>query len=313
MSSYPDNAPAGTTRDDDPSSLDMVIVPRARDIGGFEVRRALPYQKRRLVGPFIFFDQIGPATFPAGKGIDVRPHPHIGLGTVTYLFEGKLHHKDSLGSAIDIEPGAVNWMIAGRGITHSERSPDDFRAADAAPLAGIQTWLALPLEKEEMDPAFHHHGTDELPLIEEADKSLRLILGTAYGEAAPVRTQSEIFYLDAQLQPGARLPLPDNHEDRGIYVVEGELISAGDGFGAGRMLIYRPGDKVSVTAGDSGARLMLFGGATLEGERHIWWNLVSSSKEKIEQAKEEWRQGKWGEGMFSLPPGDDDEFIPLPE
>ncbi|MCI5043589.1 MAG: pirin family protein [Aquisalinus sp.] len=297
----------------DPGSLDIVIAPRARDIGGFEVRRALPYAKRRMVGPFIFFDQMGPAEFAAGKGIDVRPHPHIGLGTVTYLFDGKIHHKDSLGSALDIEPGAVNWMIAGKGITHSERSPDDFRAAEAALLSGIQTWLALPEDKEDMDPAFYHHGKDELPVLQAEGKNLRLILGDAYGERAPVNTQSEIFYLDAQLDAGATLPMPDNHEERGVYVVHGEIRSAGDVFGEGKMLIYRPGDRVSITAGEQGARVMLFGGAALEGPRFIWWNLVSSSQEKIEQAKEEWRQGKWGEGQFSLPPGDDQEFIPLPE
>ncbi|WP_306249687.1 pirin family protein [Parvularcula sp. IMCC14364] len=297
----------------DPASLDIVIAPRARDIGGFEVRRALPYAKRRMVGPFIFFDQMGPASFAAGKGIDVRPHPHIGLGTVTYLFEGKIHHKDSLGSALDIEPGAVNWMIAGKGITHSERSPDDFRAADSAPLSGIQTWLALPQDREDMAPAFYHHSKDELPTLEAEGKKLRLILGDAYGEKAPVNTQSDVFYLDACLEAGAQLPLPDNHEERGVYVVEGEVQSAGDIFGEGKMLIYRPGDRLSIKAGAHGARVMLFGGAALEGPRFIWWNLVSSSQEKIEQAKEEWKQGKWGEGLFSLPPGDDQEFIPLPD
>jgi hypothetical protein len=299
--------------DDNPESLEMVIAPRARDLGGFEVRRALPYVKRRMVGPFIFFDQMGPAEFAAGKGIDVRPHPHIGLATVTYLFDGKIHHKDSLGNALDIEPGAVNWMIAGKGITHSERSPDDFRANPAAPLFGIQTWVALPAEKEDMAPSFEHHPKATLPFLEDEGKSVRLILGDAYGAQAPVNTQSDIFYADAVLAPGAKLPLPDNHEDRGVFVVSGTAEVASDTFGEAQMLVFRPGDQITVTAGPEGARLMLFGGATMPEERHIWWNLVSSSKEKIEEARQAWKEGKWGEGQFSLPPGDDEEFIPLPD
>ncbi|NHK26990.1 pirin family protein [Parvularcula flava] len=296
-----------------PESLELVIVPRARDIGGFEVRRALPVAKRRLVGPFVFFDQMGPASFAAGKGLDVRPHPHIGLGTVTYLFDGKITHRDSLGTKLDIEPGAVNWMLAGRGITHSERSPDDFRAAADAPLSGIQTWLALPSDKEDVAPAFEHVAKADLPMVEDTDKSLRIILGDAYGASATAKILSETFYVDAALKPGAKLPLPDNHEERGIYIVEGEIDVAGVTYEKSRMLIFKPGDAITVMAGEQGARLMLFGGATLDGPRHIWWNLVSSSQEKIEEAREEWRAGKWGEGMFTLPPGDDQEFIPIPD
>lgn len=295
-----------------PDSLDLVIVPRARDIGDFEVRRALPDARRRLVGPFIFFDQMGPATLDPGKGIDVRPHPHIGLGTVTYLFQGKIRHRDSLGSALDIEPGAVNWMLAGKGITHSERSPTDIRAS-GGPLFGIQTWLALPKDKEEADPAFEHVAQDDLPLVEDKDKAIRVILGTVYGASAPAKMLSETFYADARLKPGSHLPMPDDHEDRGIYVVDGEIAVEGICYGPSRMLVLKPGEQLTVRAGQRGARLMLFGGATLDGPRHIWWNLVSSSKEKIEHAREEWRAGKWGEGMFTLPPDDDQEFIPIPD
>lgn len=297
----------------DPSSLELLIVPRARDLGGFEVRRALPVRQRRQVGPFVFFDQMGPASFPSGEGIAVRPHPHIGLGTVTYLYEGRIRHRDSLGTDLEIEPGAVNWMLAGKGITHSERAPDDEKAAGDARLSGIQTWLALPSALEDSDPDFQHVAKAELPVIEDTDKKLRVILGTAYGEKAPAKMLSETLYVDVWLEPGAKLPLPDEHEDRGIYIVDGSIDCAGETHEASRMLIFRPGDSITVTAGPAGARFMLFGGATLDGDRIIWWNLVSSSKEKIEHAKEEWRAGKWGEGLFSLPPGDDQEFIPLPE
>ena len=293
-------------------AIETVIVPRARDLGGFEVRRALPAPKRQMVGPFIFFDQMGPAEFVPGKGFDVRPHPHIGLATVTYLYKGKIHHRDSLGTDSWIEPGAVNWMVAGHGITHSERADGDLlkRPHD---LFGIQTWVALPKDAED-DPAdFQHAAKDDLPFLEGEGKQVRLILGDAWGERAPVQTFSEMFYADAVLEAGASIPLPDNHEDRGIYVVEGSITVAGQDYAAGQMMVFRPGDAMSLTAGEAGARLMMLGGATLEGSRHIWWNFVASSKERIDAAKEAWRAGDWAHGRFKLPPGDEDEFIPLPD
>jgi len=293
-------------------AIDTLIVPRARDLGGFEVRRALPAPKRQMVGPFIFFDQMGPAEFLPARGLDVRPHPHIGLATISYLFRGRMHHRDSLGTDAWIEPGAVNWMVAGHGITHSERT-DDATQTDPMPFFGIQTWVALPKDHEDRPATFVHAGAEALPVIAAEGKRLRLILGAAYGQRAPVETASEMFYIDATLDPGAKLPLPDGHEDRGIYVVEGAIEIAGQRFEAGRMLVFRPGDRVSLTAGARGARLMLLGGETLEGPRYIWWNFVASSKERIEDAKDAWRRGDWANGRFQLPPGDADAFIPLPE
>jgi len=293
-------------------AIETVIVPRARDLGGFEVRRALPAPKRQMVGPFIFFDQMGPAEFVTGQGIDVRPHPHIGLATVTYLYRGKIHHRDSLGTDSWIEPGAVNWMVAGHGITHSERTDGDVRARPHS-LFGIQTWVALPKGAEDAPPDFQHAAKDALPVLDGEGKTVRLILGQAWGETAPVRTFSDMFYADAVLAPGAAIPLPEGIEDRGAYVVEGSVTVAGDTFEAGRMMVFRPGDRVSMTAGPAGARLMLLGGATLEGPRYIWWNFVASSKERIEAAKEAWRAGDWQHGRFQLPPGDDAEYIPAPE
>ena len=292
-------------------AIETVIIPRARDLGAFEVRRALPAPDRQMVGPFIFFDQMGPAEFLPTRGMDVRPHPHIGLATISYLFRGRMHHRDSLGTDAWIEPGAVNWMVAGRGITHSERT-DDETQTDPMPFFGIQTWVALPEQQEDAPARFEHAPKDALPILDGEGKRLRLILGSAYGETAPVKTPSEMFYLDAQLEPGAKLPLPDNHEDRGAYVVEGAVEVAGDRFEAGRMMVFRPGDHVSLTAGAKGARVMLLGGATLEGPRHIWWNFVASSRERIQAAKEAWRAGDWENGRFQLPPTDKDEFIPLP-
>lgn len=297
---------------DQVDAIETVIVPRARDIGGFEVRRALPSAQRQMVGPFIFFDQMGPAELLTGQGIDVRPHPHIGLGTVTYLLKGRLHHRDSLGTDRWIEPGAVNWMLAGQGITHSERTDG---AARLAPLAlfGLQTWLALPKDREEDGAGFAHLDRAALPVLEGEGKQVRLILGRAWGERVPLEMPSEVFYADARLQPGAGLPLPDDHEDRGGYVLEGAVTCAGQEFAAGRMLVFRPGDRVSVKAGVKGARVMVLGGATMEGPRFIWWNFVASSREKIEAAKEAWRAGDWRHGRFRLPVGDEGEFIPVPE
>lgn len=301
------HAPTGAALD----AIETVIVPRARDLGDFEVRRALPAPRRQMVGPFIFFDQMGPAEFLTGQGIDIRPHPHIGLATVTYLFKGKFHHRDSLGTDQWIEPGAVNLMTAGRGVTHSERVDGDMLKAPYA-LQGIQTWIALPEEKEEMAPDFVHAAKDSLPLLQGEGKQVRLILGHAWGERAPVATPSEMFYADAALEPGAAIPLPDDHEDRGAYVLQGSVEIAGECFEAGRMMVFRPGDRLSLRAGPQGARVMLLGGATLGGPRHIWWNFVASSKEKIDAAKAAWRQGDWDHGRFRLPPTDNGEFIPLP-
>ena len=292
-------------------AIETVIVPRARDLGDFEVRRALPAPKRQMVGPFIFFDQMGPAEFVTGQGIDIRPHPHIGLATVTYLYKGKFHHRDSLGTDQWIEPGAVNLMTAGHGITHSERVDGDMLKTPYS-LFGIQTWIALPKDAEDDPAAFVHAGKSELPLMEGEGKQVRLILGSAYGDRAPVRTASEMFYADALLDPGAHLPLPDDHEDRGAYVVEGSVTIAGQSFEPGQMMVFRPGDRVSMIAGDKGVRVMLLGGETLEGPRYIWWNFVASTKERIEAAKQAWREGDWENGRFQLPPTDKDEFIPLP-
>ena len=293
-------------------SIETLIIPRARDLGALEVRRALPAPRRQMVGPFIFFDQMGPAEFLPTKGLDVRPHPHIGLATISYLYRGRMHHRDSLGTDQWIEPGAVNWMVAGHGITHSERT-DDETQKDPMPFFGIQTWVALPENAEDTPARFQHVGADRLPVIEGDGKTVRLILGNAYGETAPVDVSSEMFYADAVLEAGAGLPLPDNHEDRGVYVSEGSVTVGSDVFETGQMMVFRPGDQVSLHAGPAGARLMLLGGATLEGPRYIWWNFVASSRERIEDAKEAWRAGDWEHGRFHLPPGDNQEFIPLPE
>ncbi len=302
------NIPIGDAVD----TIQTVIAPRARDLGGFEVRRALPAPRRQMVGPFIFFDQFGPVEMLHGHSMDVRPHPHIGLATVSYLHSGRIHHRDSVGTDQWIEEGAVNWMVAGHGITHSERTDDP---VDRGPqtMMGVQTWVALPKDQEDCPASFEHAPKDALPVVEAEGKSVRVILGDAYGVKAPVNVASEMFYADAMLAAGARLPMPDNHEDRGVYVIEGEVEAAGQVFPAGQMFVYRPGDQVSLQAGPQGARLMLLGGATLEGPRYIWWNFVASSRERIEAAKEAWRAGDWAHGRFKLPPTDDAEFIPAPK
>ncbi|MGB3688900.1 MAG: pirin family protein [Jannaschia helgolandensis] len=293
-------------------AIETVIVPRARDLGGFEVRRALPAPRRQMVGPFIFFDQFGPVEFLTGQGIDVRPHPHIGLATVTYLMQGRIHHRDSLGTDQWIEPGAVNWMVAGQGITHSERMDGTYRDTDK-PLFGIQTWVALPKDKEDRPADFIHAARTDLPELEAEGKRVRLVLGDAWGVSAPVETSSRMFYADAMLEPGARIPLPDDHEDRGVYVLTGSIDVAGETYDAGRMMVFRPGDALSLKAGPEGARLMMLGGDTMDGPRHIWWNFVASSQDRIDAAKEAWRAGDWAHGRFQLPPGDEDEYIPLPD
>jgi hypothetical protein len=286
-------------------ALDAVIVPRARDIGGFEVRRALPAVERRAVGPFVFLDQMGPADFAAGQGIDVRPHPHINLATVTYLYEGEIFHRDTLGSAQAIRPGDVNWMSAGRGIAHSERTAPGVRAS-GGPVSGLQAWVALPASQEESAPSFVHHPKASLPIVETPGAEVRVIAGSAYGARSPVQVLSELFYADARLDAGASLPLDAEQEERALYLVEGEIEIAGDRFAPGRLLVFRPGDAMTIAALQP-SRFMLLGGAALDGPRHMWWNFVSSRKERIEQAKEDWKAGRFG-----AVPNDETEYIPLP-
>jgi len=288
------------------AGIETVIVPRAHDLGGFEVRRALPAAEKQMVGPFIFFDQMGPGEFLTGRGLDVRPHPHIGLATVTYLFEGSIHHRDSLGTQLPIVPGDVNWMTAGRGIAHSERTDKALRG-HMNRLFGIQSWAALPKAQEETAPAFAHHGAATLPVLEDGGVRLRLIAGDGWGLRSPVETFWPLFYADASLAPGAALPLPDQHEERGVYIVQGAVDVSGTRFEAGRMLLFRAGDSMSVMAGPEGARLLLLGGAVMDGPRHIFWNFVASSRERIEQAKADWKAKRFGTVA-----GDELEFIPLP-
>jgi redox-sensitive bicupin YhaK (pirin superfamily) len=287
-------------------AIEQVIVPRARDLGGFEVRRALPSAQKQMIGPFIFFDQMGPAEFLIGGGIDVRPHPHIGLATVTYLFEGEIWHRDSLGSSLAIKPGEVNLMTAGRGIVHSERETSAAKATTRR-LFGIQAWAALPRSSEESAPAFAHHGTGELPRVDGEGKRLRVVMGAMYGQTSPVEFPHASFYAEAVLAPGAVLPLDPDYDERGVYIASGEIDVAGDRFEAGRLLVFRPGDRISILA-LSNARLMLLGGDPMDGPRHIWWNFVSSSKDRIDAAKADWKAGRFG-----LVPGDEKEFIPLPD
>ncbi|MEK9831794.1 MAG: pirin family protein [Rhodospirillaceae bacterium] len=286
-------------------AIEHVINARPRDIGGFEVARALPYAKRRTVGPFIFFDRMGPAEFGPGEGIDVRPHPHIGLATVTYLFDGEIMHRDDLGYEQPIRPGDVGWMTAGRGIVHSERTRAEVRESHST-MFGIQSWVALPKDQEEADPAFFHHPANTLPAISRDGVEMRLIAGTAYGETSPVATASPMFYVDVRMDTGTSLEVTDEHEERAVYVVEGAIAIDGETHGENEMLILAPNADVTVTA-QAVSRIMLLGGAPIDGERHIWWNFVSSSKERIDQAKADWKEGRFGkiEG--------DDEFIPLPE
>lgn len=286
--------------------IELMVIPNAKDIGGFEVRRALPTAKRRLVGPFIFFDRMGPAILRAGNALDVRPHPHIGLATVTYLFDGKIRHRDSLGTEMVIEPGDVNLMTAGRGIVHSERTPEELRGAPMS-MSGLQTWLALPDGKEEIAPVFENTAAARLPEIDDSGVSGRVVLGDFAGLRSPVKVASETLYADLRLAPGASVRIPAEAEERAIYTLEGEVSISGDRFPPERLLVFKPGDEIVVSS-ENGAHFMLFGGASLGSKRYIWWNFVSSSKERIEQAKEEWKTGR-----FDIVPGDDKEFIPLPE
>lgn len=282
-----------------------VVSPRSRDLGGFEVRRVLPSRERRMVGPFIFFDQMGPAVFAGGRGLDVPPHPHIGLATVTYLFEGLILHRDSLGTEQLIRPGDVNWMTAGRGIVHSERS-DPVTRQRGGRLAGIQSWVALPKDREETEPGFTHVPQADLPVDEGEDVSLRLIAGRFGDRRSPVATATETLYADIRMRPGARLTIPPEPEERAVYSLAGAVAIAGYRFDPMQMLVLAPGIEVVLEALE-GARVMLLGGEPMDGPRHIWWNFVSSEKTRIEQAKSDWREGR-----FDPVPGDDDR-IPLPE
>ncbi|HEV2161853.1 MAG TPA: pirin family protein [Stellaceae bacterium] len=291
---------------DMPAEIDLVIEPRTRDLGdGFEVRRVLPFAKRHMVGPFIFFDHFGPTKFRAGTGLDVRPHPHIGLATITYLFDGEIMHRDSLGTAQVIRPGAVNWMTAGRGIVHSERTPPNVRRQQS-PIYGIQSWVALPRAREEIDPGFEHVPEANLPLIEGDGVAVRLIAGRLFGKTSPVATQSPMFYADVTLRAGATVTMAPDYTQRAAYLLEGVVDCAGARHAPPLMLVFDSKARAAITAREP-ARLLLIGGEPLDGERHIWWNLVSSSAERIEQAKRDWQAGR-----FPQIPGDSDEFIPLP-
>jgi redox-sensitive bicupin YhaK (pirin superfamily) len=288
------------------STILMSLAPVSHDLGGFKVHRTLPHKLRTMVGPFIFFDQMGPARLGVDEGIDVRPHPHINLATVTYLFEGAIDHRDSIGSVQRIEPGAVNLMTAGRGISHSERSPADQRAAGPT-LDGIQTWLALPQASEEVAPAFEHVPADRLPVIEGDGVRLHLIMGEAFGAVSPVTQHHPTLYAALELTPGASLQLEPEADERALYLLDGEASVDGEPLQQMHLVLLRPGTR-PVLHSTGGARLMLCGGAPMDGERHVWWNFVSSREDRIEEAKRAWKAGE-----FALPPQDDSEWIPIPE
>ena len=283
----------------------IAIAAQERDLGGFSVRRLLPSAARRTVGPFVFFDHMGPADFPPGHGIDVRPHPHIGLATVTYLFEGAIEHRDSLGTVQTISAGDVNWMTAGRGIVHSERSPADLRRSGYR-MQGLQTWVALPREQERCEPAFVHHPAASLPVVEMPGVSMRLIAGNAFGHTSPVAVASSMFYIAVDMQAGASFVLPDEYEERAVYLLSGELSINNGCLDAASMAVLDPSAPVTLRA-HTPARLMLLGGAALDGERFLWWNFVASDRAAIDEAGERWRAGG-----FDPVPGET-EFIPLPE
>ena len=287
------------------AAVETVLVPRAHDIGGMEVARVLPSAQGQMIGPFIFFDRMGPVRFTAAQAQDVRPHPHIGLATVTYLFEGSMIHRDSLGTERVIEPGAVNLMTAGRGIVHSERHDATVKAR-GGPLFGIQSWIALPKAQEETAPAFLHAGSEALPVVADGGVKARIILGSAFGVASPVALASPATYAEIQLAAGARVPVDPTHEDRALFTLEGEVEVDGTRFPPGQMLVIRRGVATSARA-VTPARLMLVGGEPMEGPRYIWWNFVASDLDRLEAAKAAWREGR-----FDLIPMDHDEFIPLP-
>jgi redox-sensitive bicupin YhaK (pirin superfamily) len=304
MSRYPDEQPE--THSSDVPVVDTVIVPRPKDLGGFSVRRVLPAAERRNIGSFVFLDHMGPADFPAGHGIDVRPHPHIGLATVTYLFQGRIMHRDSLGSVQPIVPGDVNWMTAGRGIVHSERSDAADRLAPQR-LQGLQLWVALPLDQEDAEPGFAHHDAAALPSRTIGGAQIRVIAGTAFGLTSPVETLSPLFFADVTLPAGETLELDADYAERAVYVTEGEVTVSGDTFAAGRMMVFHPGSPAAVTA-VADARLAFLGGAPLDAPRHLWWNFVASDRARIDAAK-----AAWASNRFGLSIAGDEEFIPLPD
>jgi redox-sensitive bicupin YhaK (pirin superfamily) len=293
-----------------PGALDVVVVPRVHELGdGFSVRRALPSQQRRMVGPFIFLDQMGPHRLSAGEGLDVRPHPHIGLATVTYLYEGEILHRDSLGSVQAIRPGDVNWMTAGGGIVHSERTPAEGRQQGSS-LFGLQCWVALPREIEDGAPGFTHVSRDQLPELDDTGVSARVIAGRFGSARSPVPVSWGLFQVDVQLRPNARLQIPPDYPERAAYIVQGVLDLGPDGvFEAGLLLVFKPGETITLKAAPGQAvRLMLLGGDPMAEPRYLSWNFVSSSEERIQQAKEDWRAQR-----FPKVPGDDTEYIPLPD
>lgn len=285
-------------------AIQTIIKPHVQDLGGFSARRLLPSDKRTMVGPFIFFDHLGPADFPPGNGVDVRPHPHINLATVTYLFEGALLHRDSLGTIQEIRPGAVNWMTAGKGISHSERSPECDRTSQSI-LHGIQTWVALPDESEETDPWFHHHPATDIPAWESEGVSIKLIAGEVDGHVSPVKTFSPILYLALQFPAGGHFSLKTDYSERAVYSVTEGLTVDGQAVEQHRLVMLEPSQTVEITS-DTAGRCMVIGGEPL-GTRHKWWNFVSSRLDRIEQAKQDWKDGKFGQ----VP--DETEFIPLPK
>jgi redox-sensitive bicupin YhaK (pirin superfamily) len=305
MSTYPCDDP-DVRQTDFPKPVEMVILPRTGDIGGFEVTRALPSRKKRMIGPFIFWDQMGPGEFLEGRGLDVRPHPHIGLSTVSYLFEGTMDHRDSLGTAMTIQPGDVNLMTAGRGIVHSERSGEQARAKRSS-LFGIQSWLALPKDREEIAPAFRHTDKTELPKMVGEGLHIRQIMGTGFGMQSPVWQDWETFYADVRMNRDAQLPMPRDVEERGIFVVSGRIEIAGEPYEPGQMISLKPGAVVTVQALEN-CHLMLLGGAAMDGPRYVWWNFVSHDKDRIAEAAADWQAGE-----FPRVPGDEEEFIPLPD
>lgn len=308
MSWQPSDEPSCATPNGSP--IELVVTARPRDLGGFSVGRVLPSMQRRAVGPFVFFDHMTRHELAPGHGMDVRPHPHVGLATVTYLFDGDIVHRDSLGSKQAIVPGDVNWMSAGRGIVHSERTGDD-RRRDGGVVHGIQSWVALPLADEETAPRFEHHPGATIPQVEQPGVRLRVLAGHAYGERAPVGVRSPTLYVHAELDDGAAMELTDEHEERAVYVVEGELGCDAQSYGPGTMLVFRREARAVRLKARGPARLMVLGGAPLDAPRHVYWNFVASSKERIERAKSEWRARD--ESVFPKVPGDDVEFIPLPE
>ncbi len=291
---------------DGQSLVEQVIIPRTGDIGNFEVHRALPSRQRRMVGPFIFWDQMGPGEFLTAQGVDVRPHPHVCLSTVTYLFSGSLDHKDSVGSDIRITPGDVNLMTAGSGIAHSERTGLDIRE-NPSELFGIQSWLALPKEHEERAPAFEHVGKAKLPEMEYDGVKARVIIGSLWGRSAPTTSFMDTLYVDVALEAGARFELPAETEERAIWPMGGRVEIGGAVYDPMQLLVFRPGDQIVVKALEP-LRMMVLGGAAMDGPRHIWWNFVASSKERIEQAKADWREGRFAKVVH-----ESDEIIPLPE